>query len=93
MKCCARVLCGWECLCEVLLEHGAGSGEHADKQSRRCRLPILSAAAMLLVRLLGIWHKRRGTPPPRARWGLGADTVDGCVMRGGTWVWISLTGF
>ena len=62
MKCCARVLCGWECLCEVLLEHGAESGEHADKQSRRRRLPILGAAAMLLVRLLGIWHKRRGTP-------------------------------
>jgi len=30
----ARVLCGCEAGCEVLGEHGAGSGEHEDKQSR-----------------------------------------------------------
>jgi len=31
------VLCGCEAGYEVLAEHGAGSGEHEDKQSLRCR--------------------------------------------------------
>ena len=41
----ARVLCGCEVRCEVLAEHGAGSGEHKDKQSRRCGEPIVDVAA------------------------------------------------
>jgi len=31
----SRVMCRCEAGCEVLAEHGAGSGEHEDKQSRR----------------------------------------------------------
>jgi len=57
-------LCGWEAGYEGLLEHGAGSGEHKDKQSRYRRAPILGAAALWPVGLLGIWHRRRGNPPP-----------------------------
>ena len=73
----ARVLCGWEPGCEVLSEHGAGSGDHTDKQSRRNYTPILGAACMSIVGLLRICHTRRGKPPPRALRGLEADTVDG----------------
>ena len=31
--------------CQVLVVHGAGCGEHADKQIRRCRAPIVRFAA------------------------------------------------
>ena len=31
--------------CQVLVVHGAGSGEHADKQIRRCRASIVGFAA------------------------------------------------
>jgi len=40
-------LCGCEARCEVVAEHGAGSGEQEDKQSRRCHAPILDVAATL----------------------------------------------
>jgi len=40
------VLCGCEAGYEVLAEHGAGSGEHEDNQSRRCRAPIIGFAAV-----------------------------------------------
>ena len=33
----ARVLCGSEAGCEVLVEHGTGSGDHADKQIQHHR--------------------------------------------------------
>jgi len=35
----ARMLCGCVAGCEVVTEHGAGSGDHEDKQSRRRRVP------------------------------------------------------
>jgi len=38
-------LCGREAGCEVVAEHGAGSGEQEDKQNRRCHAPILDVAA------------------------------------------------
>ena len=64
----ARVLCGsrWEAWCEVLLEHGAGSlsSEHKDKQSPRRCPPILGAAAMSTVGILGICRRRKENPPP-----------------------------
>ena len=31
--------------CEVVVAHGAGSGEHEDKESRRCRSPIVYFAS------------------------------------------------
>jgi len=85
----ARVLCGWAARREVLSEHGAGSGEHEDKHSRRCRAPIVDKAAMSLVGLLGIWRGRRGITLLCARRDLRADTVDGATKgrRGGTWAW------
>jgi len=77
----ARDLCGWEARCEALSEHGAGSGEHEDRMIRRRRAPILGVTVMSFVGLLGIWRRRRGTPPPTARWGLRADTVDGVLEK------------
>jgi len=41
----ARVLLVCEAGCEVLAVHSAGSGEHADKQIRRCSAPIVGFAA------------------------------------------------
>jgi len=67
----ARMLRRWEDGCEVLLEHGADSGKHEDKQSRRCRAPILGAAAMSLVGFFAIWNGRRKKPPSRLRRDLG----------------------
>jgi len=29
---------------EVLVEHGTGSGEHEDKETRRCHAPIMGFA-------------------------------------------------
>jgi len=40
----SRVLCQCEARCEVLVEYGAGSGEHEDKQSRRRRVLIVGFA-------------------------------------------------
>jgi len=40
----AKVLWGCEAGYEVLAEHGAVSGEHEDKRSRRCRAPIVGVA-------------------------------------------------
>ena len=45
----ARVLCGCEARCEVLVKHGAGGGNHKDKQSQRCCAPILNVPAKMLV--------------------------------------------
>ena len=42
----ASVLRGCEAGCEVLEDHGAGSGQHEDRQSRRCRAPIVGLAAV-----------------------------------------------
>jgi len=39
-----RVLWMCETVCEVLVEHGTGSAEHEDNQSRRCRAPIVGFA-------------------------------------------------
>ena len=44
---------GWAAGCEVFSEHGAGSIENEDKQSRRCRAPMLGAAVISLVWLIG----------------------------------------
>jgi len=33
--------------CEILTGHGSGSDEHEDKQSQRCRAPIIGFAAAL----------------------------------------------
>ena len=57
----ARVLCGCEAGCEVLVEHGAGSGDGEDKWSRCCRALIVGVSAAL--------PSSRG-PPPTSR-GLG----------------------
>ena len=38
-------------MCEVLVKHGAGGGNHKDKQSQRCCAPILNVAAKMLVYL------------------------------------------
>jgi len=43
----ARVLWGCESRCEILAGHGAGSNEHEDKESRRCRAPIKGFATAL----------------------------------------------
>jgi len=37
----ARVLSGCETRCKIWSGHGAGSGEHEDKQSRHCHVPII----------------------------------------------------
>ena len=44
VACKGVVLCGCEAGYEVLAEHGAGSGENEDKESRRCRAPIVGFA-------------------------------------------------
>jgi len=43
----SRVLWGCEARYEILAGHGEGSDEHKDKQSRRCRAPIIGFAAAL----------------------------------------------
>ena len=53
--------------CEVLAAHGAGSSEHEDKHSRRCRAPIVGFAAAR--------PSSRGGIPPQWSW----DT--GCFVR------------
>jgi len=47
----AGVLGGCEARCEVLAEHGAGSSEHRNKHSRRCRAPIvgITTASQLVL--------------------------------------------
>ena len=40
----SRVLWMRKAGCEVLVEHGAGSGEHEDKQSRHYRAPTVGFA-------------------------------------------------
>ena len=42
-----RVLWGCKARCEILAGRGAGSDEHEDKESRRCRAPIIGFAAAL----------------------------------------------
>jgi len=56
---------GWAAGCEVFSEHGAGSIEHEDKQSRRCRAPMLGVAVISLVGLIGtsMAQEERETPP------------------------------
>jgi len=56
----ARVLCGCKAGCEVLVEYGAGSSEHEDKESRRCRTPILGVAART--------RGPEGKVPPQCSW-------------------------
>jgi len=46
VACKGVVLCGCETGYEVLAEHGAGRGEHEDKQSRRCCAPIIGFATV-----------------------------------------------
>jgi len=41
----------------VLAEHGAGSGEHEEKNSRRCRAPMVGVAAARP------WSRWGGDPP------------------------------
>ena len=50
--------------------HGAGSDEHEDKQSWRCRAPIISFAAAL-----------RGREPPPNGLELGKRTQGMCGLR------------
>ena len=59
--------------CEVLVAHGAGSGEHEDKQIRRCRAPIVGFAPRV--------HYDRGweSHPMVFNWGRGHG---GCLVRG-----------
>ena len=55
----ARVLSGCEARCEILGGHGAGSDKHKDKQSQRCRAPIIGFAAAIRRRespLNGLQH-------------------------------------
>jgi len=47
------VLCWWEAGCQVLLEHGAGSSEYEDKQSRLC-IALGWGKALALVGVLGM---------------------------------------
>jgi len=37
-----------------LVAHGAGSGEYEDKQSRRCRVPIIGFAAARALSIGGV---------------------------------------
>jgi len=69
----ARVLLVCEAGCEVLVAHGAGSGEHEDKQIRRCRAPIVGFAPRV--------HYDRGweSHPMVFNWGRGHG---GCLVRG-----------
>jgi len=68
----ARMLCGCEAGCEASVEHGAGSGDHEDKQSRRCRPPILGITAVTIV-------QRENPPAMVVAWGRGHG---GCWARG-----------
>jgi len=43
----ARVLRGCKSRCKILAGHGSGSDEHEDKQSQRCRAPIIGFATAL----------------------------------------------
>ena len=66
----ARVLGGCEARCEILAGHGALSDEHEDKQSRRCRTPIIGFAAALRGREsppngLQLGKRTRGMFSPR----------------------------
>jgi len=54
----ARVLCGCKAGCEVLAKHSAGSGAHEDKQSRRCRTPIVRFAAAMPVVVMPVDNNR-----------------------------------
>jgi len=58
----ARVLWGCEARCEIWADHGAGSDEHEDKQSRRCHAPIIGFAAAF---------RRRESPPNGLQHGAG----------------------
>jgi len=66
-------LCGREAGCEVVAEHGAGSGEQEDKQNRHCHAPILDVAATRPLSRggestpsgLGLGKRTRGTLGPR----------------------------
>jgi len=49
----ARGLHGCEVGCEVLKGHGAGGDEHEDKQSRRCRAPIVESEEVWIGCVLG----------------------------------------
>ena len=54
----AQVLWGCEAECEFLSEHGTGSGEVRDKQSWRCRAPIVGVVA---ARPSSVIERSRGT--------------------------------
>ena len=58
----AKVLWGCEAGYEVLAEHCADSGEHEDKQSRRCQAPIVGVAAARP------WSRGRSAPPMVVTW-------------------------
>jgi len=74
----ARVLLGCRVRCEILAGHGAGSDDHEDKESRRCRAPIIGFAATF---------RGRESPPNGLELGKRTRGMFGPRVVGkGTWI-------